>query len=487
MALSAVQVKLDMSIQGLNPDTVTGLPLVMGTCKDGTVGTLYTVDSYGAFKDVLGSGPLVDALVDHFAVYSGLLPYALAYALPKADSGSVGTPVVDKTGDAVATFGAACEMTALLYIECVAAGGDGVAKINISLDGGTSWRAVNQTVAEGVDIGIPDAGLTCSFDFTAGEMDLGDNWTVKLTPPTVSLTEVMAAIQGIHDLGYLPEYIVLCFPVDKTDAQSIQAYAAQRWADTDPVLFACDFAPPASESKADIQTWVNAFTAEWDGWLSPYVNIVPTFTRVSEASGEARLRSTIGTLSGLTATAQVNQSIGARKHFSLPHLTLPTAYQRGHANALSNARGSILVNRKGTKVPVFDKGLTMAAATSIYRRWEVMRTAGKMVRLSEAAAEPFVEDEAWAASTKSGQAPADDVGVRGVVKAISDNLDGMKYKKPSAEINDYHPTVPAGQLLAGPDGVYIEIEGELKANLEKIRIGLKVGYAALETTLIETA
>ncbi len=208
---------------------------------------------------------------------------------------------------------------------------------------------------------------------------------------------------------------------------------------------------------------------------------------MAEASGENRLRSVPGNLSGLTATAQVNQSIGARKHFSLPHLTLPDAYQEGHANALSNARGTVLRNRPGTKVPVFDRGLTMAAETSIYRRWEVMRTAGKMVRLMEAAAEPFVEDEAWAASTKSGMAPADDVGVRGIVKAISDQLDTMKYKVPSAEINDYTPHVEPGQLLAGPDGIYIEIDAELKANLEKIRIGLNVAYATLETTLIETA
>ena len=487
MSLSAVEVKLDMSIQGLNPDVVTGLPLIMGTCKDGTVGVLQSVDTYGAFKSTLGSGPLVDAVVDHFAVYKGLTPYALAYSLPKQDNGTVGTAVVDKTGLAVAAFGTACEMNAEVYIECVKGGGDGVAKVNVSLDGGESWRMVNKTVVDVTDIGIPDAGLTCQFDFTAGDMDLGDSWTVKLSQPAVSLTEVMTAIQGVHALGYRPEYIVLCFPIDKTDAQSLHAYAVQRWAQNDPTLFAAQYADPTSRSSADIQTWVNGFTAEWDGWESVYNLIATLYARVAESSGEKRWRMSLGSLSGHTSTAQVNQSIGARRHFSMPHLTLPDAYLDAHANDLSNARATCLVNRPGKKIPVIDKGLTMAAENSIYRRWEVMRTAGKIVRLAFAAAEPWVEDEAWAASSKSGMAPADDVGVGGVVKSIKDNLDVMKYKLPSAEIDDYNVEVPEGQALHGPDGVLILIDAKLKPNMEKIRIGLTVGYALLETELLQAA
>lgn len=484
MSLSAVEVSLDMSISGLNPDVVTGLPLIMGTCKDGAVGLLYSADVYGAYKNSLGAGPLTDALTEHFLVYQGSTPYALAYPLPKLDAGTVAAAVVDKTGDAVATFGTACEMNAEVYIECVKAGGDGEAKINISLDGGESWRKTGKTVSDGVDIGIPDAGLGCSFDFAAGDMDLGDNWTVKCSQPAVSLTEVMTAIQGVHDLGYRPEYIVLCFPVDQTDAQTIQAYAAQRWNQTDPILFICQYEEPTARTAVAIQTWVNAFTAEFDGWESPYLTVVTGYARVADASGEKRWRMVPGTASGLTATAQVHQSIGARRKFSLPHLTLPKDYLEAHANDLSNARSTVLVNRKGTKVPVFDKGLTMAAETSIYRRWEVMRTAGKIIRLAEAATEPFVEDEAWDKATSSGQAASDDVGARGIVHAISDQLDQMVTAKPSAEINSYVVTVPAGQVLAGPDGIETLIDAKLKPNLGNIKIGLRVGYATLETALI---
>ena len=482
MALSTLEITLDMSISGLDPDVETGLPLIMGTSRLGTEGMLYSADKYGGFKGTLGSGPLVDALTEHFLVYGGSTPYALALPLPQLDSGTVGTPAAVVTGDAVANFGAACQMNAEVYIECVKGGATGVAKVNISLDGGESWRVANKTVTDSVDIGIPDAGLTCSFDFNEGTMDLGDNWTVKLSQPAVSLTAVMTAIQAVHDLGYRPEYIVLTFPVDLTDCQTLHAYALTRWASNDPVWFIDQYAEPASRSTDDIQTWVNNFTAEFDGWASVYNLVVTGYARVADASGEKRWRMVPGTASGIVSTAQVHQSIGARNKFSMSHLTLPEAYLEGHANDLSNARGTVLMYRPQSKVVVFDKGLTLADEGTIYRRLEVIRTAAKMVKLCESGAEPYIEDEAWTGAT--GPASSDAGGITKLVKAIKDELDQMVKAKPSAELMGYQIEVPEGQAIDGPDGLQILVDGKLKPNLGNIKIGLSVGYGTLTTTLI---
>ncbi len=488
MPLSGSVITINAYRSGLNPDEVSGLPMILGPRAGSETGQVYAVGPEDDLASLIGQGPLLDALADHLSYYQGRYPYVLAAPVAKADAGTVGT--VDTSGVsglATLSVGSSCDMDAQVVIECTLAGGSGAAKVRISIDGGNNWEVVNKTVTAAQDIGIPDVGVTAQFDFTGGDMAEGDTWKFSTTAPSVTTTEIMNVVDDVLSRGYQPEFFVIPTPTDATDWATFAAQADYLAAQKRPAWFLTQAAKPTDLSASGLQTWVDGLVAEADGFAHPYVVVNAGYGDVAERSGRLRPRMLTGIASGIFARIQVNQSIGWRGRNPLPNVTLPEYYTQAMATSLLNAGYMPAVPRDFGRPAVFDKGRTMAADNHQFVRIEAVRTVFKAVRLLEMATEPHIESQAWQTAGRKGKATADDLGVSAIVTDQARALrTQMVEALPAAELDDFEIYVPAGQNLAA-DGIYEKVTLYGIPNIERVDIGLHFGWATWDVEITATA
>jgi len=483
--LSNVSFELNKSTPGINPDQITGLPLVIGVASEAAAGGFYAVGRETDLDTVIGQGPVRDFVDDHLAEYEGNLPYILLGIVEAVNTGTV-TMTSTATGSAAMTVNATqADMDADILVKCSKAGGSGVGKVDISLDGGTSWDVLNKTIGA-ADLPIPDAGVSASI--TGGAMALGDTWALKAAAPTCTLASVMSMIDEAGEKGYWPEYVAVPQVTAKTDWQTMGAKADEMFASKRPMWFLTKGAAPTTISAADLQTWMNTAVAESDDWSHPFVVVNQTWAEIAETNGRHRVRNTVGIQSGLHAKDQVNFSIGWRGRHPLPRVTLPEHYTDAIANTLSNSRYTVIRRRLKPRNPVFDKALTMADDTSKFTRVESVRTVMKAIRLMEEQVEPYLESPAWQRAGQQGKSSDTEAGVQAILNAMKKGLDTMVTKQPFSELDNYKLSVPSeGQDLAGPNGLFIKAELFGIPNIGSIIVGVHFSWQEWRVELIEEA
>ena len=147
---------------GLVPGGVDGKALVAGVCSKGQVGKGYLVGKRTDLTAMLGVGPLVDRLRD-ILVTGGQDPYIVAVPVAGQPSGYISQPV-GKSNDVVKVLPRAigvAQSNADVVVKVVTPGQVGVATVNISTDGGTTFSSAQAITAS---VSIPGTGATLVFD-----------------------------------------------------------------------------------------------------------------------------------------------------------------------------------------------------------------------------------------------------------------------------------------------------------------------------------
>jgi len=163
---------------GLTPGDVSGQAVIAGVCSAGTVGKLYYLGKSSDLEDLLGVGPLVDALRDIFAT-AGQDAVVLACPVTGQDGGYI-TDVVHTGEGPDATVSGYPALNADVICQIVAGGALGTATYKLSLDNGVTYGDPDTVAVSGQ---IPCGATGATLVLGEGDQVAGDTYKVDVRTP----------------------------------------------------------------------------------------------------------------------------------------------------------------------------------------------------------------------------------------------------------------------------------------------------------------
>lgn len=153
---------------GLIPGDVAGKGLLAGVCSKGEVGKAYRLGAQSPVRDILGVGPLADAVEDAFtaaAATGGQNSILIAVPVAGTPGGTIGQ--VKKTGDGPLPVVTGYPNTNADVVMVITVSGlPGIAQAKISTDKGASFGQPATVPLDG-KLTVPGTGVTLTFPDTA--------------------------------------------------------------------------------------------------------------------------------------------------------------------------------------------------------------------------------------------------------------------------------------------------------------------------------
>lgn len=169
---------------------VDGVSAKIGVCSSGVAGTTYTFRGTDTASVVatLGSGPLVDAVIEHLIYSKGKTVYAHKATATTAGTSSAVT--ASGGGPTVSLTGAPYDQSESI-IEIVAGGAVGTSTFRYSLDGGDTYSDIYATTSTYL---LP-SGVTANF--AAGTYVADETYSWTDTAPAMTTTNVGTAFDAL--------------------------------------------------------------------------------------------------------------------------------------------------------------------------------------------------------------------------------------------------------------------------------------------------
>jgi len=469
VSLKDVIVKLKDGGLGLLANNPSGVHAKVGVASRAPVGQIVTLSDHGQIDDVIGVGPLADALLDSFVAGSSII-YAIA---AEADIPGVIGEVIHTGTSAGSLAAAGAPLNAYsVVVEITTSGRYNTAVFRYSLDGGATWSALVTVPVDGVYL-IPDTGITLTFTEDLEEPPTsfvsGDRWSFAASAPQASTTAVNAAIDVLLDSQKSYDFIHVVGATDAAmwaalDARATEAFGDFRYLH---ILAECRY-PNADET---VDEWVAAMETAAANFASTRVSVCAQFAQVSDiATGRLVIRNTAGLYAGRVSSIPVQQHPGEVSLGSIPSIVTlaPAGINSGHISALDDARFITFRTYEGMPGFYVNDGRIMAPPTSDYQQVETRRTVDKASR------------EVRLAGLRFHKGPATPGGIAAFQAALQVPLGVMIA---DGEIMGGRVVIPAGQNVLST--------GKLRAQLRivpvpimreiELEIGLENPFAAAAT------
>lgn len=188
---------------GLVPGDVSGKALVTGVCSKGEVGKIYYLGKRSDLTGLLGAGPLVDRLNDIFTV-CGQDATILAVPVAGSPAGYISDVKHIGAGLDASTSGFAVGNADIVLV-VTDAGAPEVAKVKVSVDGGTTFAAA-AVVPANRQIIVDGVGVTVVLD--EGDLVKDDSYSFV----------VRAAVGPILKVGLGPDLTITGIPARAAEA-----------------------------------------------------------------------------------------------------------------------------------------------------------------------------------------------------------------------------------------------------------------------------
>jgi len=416
MPLPDVNVRILDGGLGLLPPGVSGLHAKVGVCSAGAVNEIVSTTDIGKIADLLGTGPLANALYDSFAAGARTV-YAVR---ANGDiAGSIGTVTATKAGLGNMTVTGAPLDNYHLVVEIVDSGAKNVATFKYSLDGGNNFSP-KITVPTGLTYAVPGTGLTLNFSEhatnPAQSFLAGDRYTCRTVAPRASVNSVIAAVDALLNSGYLYEFIHVVGPSDAAmwAALNTKAVAAQ---DKYRYIHFLSEARGPNEGET-VDQWVAALLTAKASFASTRVSISAGRIELPD-TGTGRLveRNGAGLYAGRVSAIPVQESPGKVMTGPLPAVVRlsPRSISDGHILALDEAGFITFRQYIGLSGFYVTNGRIAAEAISDFRFVELRRVMDKAcglvrtaaLRFEHAEVDPINVEKSFAAIEAQLAAPLD--------------------------------------------------------------------------------
>lgn len=430
--------KIVDGVAGLAPPG-TPLAVVAGVSDAGTIGASVLIGKEGDVS-VFGVGPLVERLRDIQSEADARLN-VVAVRVTKISEGTIGA--ITKTGTGTGTQATAGTPKRAVHVIVIATldGGNGVAQVKYSLDGGAKYSDPATIPANG-QVTLGDTGTR--LDFTnagvpADSVDIGDQWVFHVTEPKSSFAQVLTDIAAAM-MAYSPQIVYVVGASDSVDWAAAASEASDLWDAGSPTWFLMESDLPDLLTSETLDAWVTSLVGAVFGdlWVSVSAALGMVYSAVT---GETQRRNLAGINLGRLAGIGTQASISRVSDGPLPNVTLVSGYTNTHARNLDNAGYTAVRFYNGLSGVYFANGRMKAAAVSDYRFQEIARVAHKAAR------ETRVE------GLQGLGRDVDAAGIADMKARMERPLDRMMAMKPP-EILGYELTIPPGQDIVNNGLVY---------------------------------
>lgn len=338
--LTDVRLNIQDGGLGVMPPTSAGIQAKVGVCSAGNIGEIITISDAGQARDVFGSGPLVNAILDAYTAAGGT---GRIYAVRAAGdiAGEVGAVTAAKTGKgSMAAAGTPLDAYDVV-VQIIDPGGLNEATFRYSLDGGRNWSGKITLPALGA-YEIPHTGVQLNFSEHGTEPAesflAGDEYAFRTSAPQASVQSIVAAIDVLLNSPYSYEHIHVVGDSDAAlwaalDVKALEAENKFRF-----MHFLAEAPGPAPGETVD--QWVNALIFEKADFASRRVAICAGRLRVLDmATGRQMDRNGAGIYSGRLSSIRVRTSPARVEDGPLPGVLelLPAGINDGHIASLDEA------------------------------------------------------------------------------------------------------------------------------------------------------
>lgn len=447
---------------GQPPKGEDGQQLKVGSAEGGDANKIYEFGSYFDAKQVLVSGPLLDAVKQHFEEFSkekDQTPPRLFVVRPVNDvAGSRGA--VTHTGTGAATYATAGTVTGTrkFIIEIITGGAAATATYRKSTDGGKTWSGALTTPASASPISLA-AGVTIAFTNDAtpsASFVAGDTYEFSCVGPTASLSNTLTAIRAakqFHDVKFV---------------HVLGAFAASFWVTLAAlrsewitkykhrVFFIVEAIARDIENSETVATWATARINDAKAFKE--LGVLPVIQRATySVTGD--IRNLANVLAAKLSAARVHESPGFVDKFAFLTVTALEDY-----DALSNRDDDDkswldLLQENGYIVAVkyedypgfyFSSAKTMAPETSSFNRIQKLRTADKVCVVTRRAIMKYIQSPNHAEAGLGGVA---------ALKADIDNAIASRMEVKGNRELDSHETILSTDQPKIKEGI---VKGKIK-------------------------
>ncbi len=447
---------------GAPPKGEDGQHLKVGAAEGGDANKIYEFGSYFDAKQVLVSGPLLEAIKQYYEEFSkekDQTPPRLFVARPVNDvAGSIGTVTHTGTGTATHATSGTVTGTRKFIIEIITGGASATATYRKSTDGGKTWSGALTTpasaspisLAAGVSIAFTNGG-TPSASFVAG-----DTYEFSCTGPTASLSNTLTAIRAakqfhdvkfVHVLGNFASSFWVTLAALR--AEWITKYKHR-------VFFIVEVAPRDTENSETVATY--ATNRINDAKAFKDIGVLPIFMR-GRYSATGEYGNLANVLAAKLSAARVHESPGFVAKFAFLTITEIEDY-----DALSNRDDDEkswldLLQDNGYIVAVkyedypgfyFSSAKTMAPETSSFNRIQKLRVADKVCTVVRRGILKYIQSP--------NHAEAGLGGIAALKTDIDNAITGRMEVKGNREL-DSHETLLSSAQPKIKDGI---VQGKIK-------------------------
>lgn len=397
-------------------------------------------------KNLLGLTPLADAVMDSIENGSKLI-----YCIPVKPSieGSIGAVKHEKNGTGQVTFSGKPNNQYDIQVIITGQGKLNEALFKYSIDGGYSYGEEITVPAAGA-YEIVGTGITINFAEGADGISflINDKYSVNTIEPQMSNSDVMKVIEMLKISTLLYEYIHVVG--ESTSALwAALAIEADKFLYTyyKPVYFVLE-ARKKLENE-ELKDYFAYLERERKLIKSPYIQVVTARGMYVKMDGFTKEVNLAGLVCGLYAKANVQQSIGEVRNFSISEGKILKLLPDGIEEYISELDDlGYLTFRKyiGLDGYYVTNAKMLTSENSDYKYTERVRVSNKIVKL--------VRQEALL----NIQAQIDMEDPQGSLEKIAEfstsPIEKMKKKK---ELSSYRYIVPEGQDILVTEKLYFKI------------------------------
>ena len=452
---------------GIVASGVDGVSAKIGVSSSGVAGTTYTFrgTDTSAVVTTLGSGPLVDAVIEHLIHSGGRTVYA-----HKATATTAGTSTaVTKSGagPTVTIAGAPYDQSETI-IEIMAGGVVGTSTFRYTLDGGDTYSDTYATAATYL---LP-SGVTATFP--AGTYVLGETYSWSDTAPAMTTTNVgdafdaliisPLAFEFVHVVGQAADAAAAATMAATISTKITSAHAAKKY------IWAMMEAPAVD--KAGL---ITSFATVEQKWLM----IVGGFCELSQARNSTIAKRSIGRLAAPriarnplsvhiardTADSDLDAISGIVELVPDGALASTGYHDEDATPGLNAARFTTARTIAGRSGFYFTNGLMLSSLTSDFQQNQYVRILLAAARtyyawsLTNLAAR--IRKNATTGYIAASAADSFELAAESAIKAaVGQHIDGLRVLVNRTDDLSADPTLRAKIRLVGP-AYALELETEM--------------------------
>ena len=379
MPLPDVRIKIKDG--GLNSiaSNGTGVHVKIGVSALAEPGELIVISSVEMIKELLGDCPLATAVMDSMQAGTRLI-----YCIP-TEGAIVGVKgEIQKTGTGLAAYvleGNPKNDYELVF-KILQGGAPNEATYVYSLDGGDTFSNEKTIPSDGI-VGFEHTGLSIKFTAAATPADSfkpGDLYTFSTKAPTMSNSEVLAAVDTLKISNILYEFIHVVGESTESLWAALDIEAEELFSEYFvPIYFVCEARKP--NTNESLSSYVQSLIAARKTVNSYRLQVIASRAEVAALDGRIRDTNGAAIVCGLYSRAKVSKSIGAVEEYQLKQIKklLPAGIEK-YTQLLDEAGFVTFRQYAGLTGYYVTNARMFAPEGSDYQYAETVRTANKASR-----------------------------------------------------------------------------------------------------------